>query len=399
MRFILIISALLLASQLYCQGLFTSNQSVIYVGESAILSVNTDGKLSGQLVNEGLLGISGNLDLGDNFQLGNVIVYGDADQEITGGKLEVERFEIDKSNRVTLQSDELNILGGLTLTKGILSVQNSGLFIESGSFSSSGKESFVEGPVSVAIAQSGRYTFPVGHEGAYQGISFEVEAGDTVKVEVIKPESEEMIPGDSLIGLSGEMVWVINHKGEGKIESTIEADYTNLDLERFPVENPIRANKYVPVISSRLTDGIFRSLRQGPGSVDEVLSSGHLMSLDKVVIKDSSLFAGIGVMPVSDQLHFYMPTVFAPDGFQKENKSFRPFLIGAEIEKVELIVWDKFNHEVFAQSVTNPNMEEIGWRGNNRNDSGAPQGVYFYSTVLTTSEGVFKKAGTVFLAR
>ncbi|MEP0367433.1 MAG: hypothetical protein ABJN36_12495 [Cyclobacteriaceae bacterium] len=399
MRFSLIIAAFLLVSQLYCQGLFIPNQSVLYVGESAILSVDTDATLSGELVNEGLLGTSGNFDLGDNFQLGNVIFYGDADQEITGGKLEVEHLEIDKSNRVTILSDELNVKEELTLINGILSVQKSSLFIESGNFTSAGSQSFVEGAMSVAIAQTGRYTFPVGHEGSYQGISFEVQASDTVKVEVVRPESEEMIPGDSLIGLSDEKAWLINHKGKGKIESTLEADYTNLDLVQFPVENPIRANKYVPVISRRLTEGTFRSLGQGPGSMDEVLSSGQLTSLDKVVLKDTSLFLAIGVMPVSDQLHFYVPTVFAPNGFQQENKSFRPFLIGAEIEKVELIVWDKFNHEVFAQSVTNPNMEEVGWRGNNKNDSGAPQGVYFYSTVLTTSEGVFKKAGTVFLAR
>ena len=371
----------------------------MYVGESAILSVDTDATLSGELINEGLLGTSGDLDLGNNSQLGNVIVFGDADQQISGGKLEVEHLEIDKLNRVIIQSEALNVKEELTLTNGILSVQNSSLFVESGSFTSTGRESFVEGAMSVAIAHSGRYTFPVGLAGSYQGISFEVPAGDTVEVGAVEPDREAMIPGDSLIGLSDEVAWVINHKGEGKIESTLEADYTNLDLVRFPVENPIRANKYVPVIACRLTEGTFRSLRQGAGSMDEVLSSGQLVSLDKVALKDSSLMVAIGVMPVSDRLHFYVPTVFTPNGFQQENKSFRPFLIGAEIEKVELIVWDKFNHEVFAQSVTNPNMEEIGWRGNTKNDSGAPQGIYFYSTVLTTSEGVFKKAGTVFLAR
>jgi hypothetical protein len=398
-RLIFILATSFLATSLFGQGLFVPQESTLYVSPEAFLTAQSNAVFVGDFVNDGRFYSYGGVDFRSNEQVGYVSVKGNAEQLMMGETLQFSSLEIDKNGRLEVYASKAHIHDSLLLKSGILSVLNTDLVVTSGKVGNSGQSSFVEGLLQVVPSESGSLHFPVGVAEVYQGISLEVGSQDTVKVEAMVPVSSEMIPGDSLIGVADQVVWIVSHAGLGDLNANITLDYNNVDFENFPVSRPIRANNYAPVVVAYVPKKeSYRSLRLGDGS-STLAPSGRISSQNSIHIKDSSVLIAVGVTPIADGLNFYLPTVFTPGGGQQVNRKFRPFLVGTEVEQMTLIVWDKYNREVFRQQVQDVSLVHIGWDGDYPDHTHAPQGVYYYSVEVVTGIEVYEKTGSVLLVR
>ncbi|MEP1789454.1 hypothetical protein, partial [Reichenbachiella sp.] len=91
----------------------------------------------------------------------------------------------------------------------------------------------------------------------------------------------------------------------------------------------------------------------------------------------------------------YLPNVFAPGASINENKIFRPFIGGAVVSSVTFLVYDSFNREVYAETISGEDLslENLGWDGNLKSGLEAPEGVYYYniSIAYTISNDVSDK--------
>ncbi len=75
---------------------------------------------------------------------------------------------------------------------------------------------------------------------------------------------------------------------------------------------------------------------------------------------------------VTVPIHFYIPNAFTPNG-DALNNIFIPRFEGIEIEKYQMLIYDRQGRLVFKS--TDPN---IGWDGNDMSGNECPQGVYIY---------------------
>ena len=396
---IVIILSLLGFQECLSQALFTQASSLLYIGSESNIQVDGNAIFNGELSNNGHAGFSGDANFGNNQNIGNVELTGATDQLLQGKELVSERFELNKNNRAIVESNKLDITKELILNSGILSVSSSKLTVLSGLITGGSEQSFVTGGLSIISTGTNNLLFPVGMADQYEAFTIHSAPIGEITVECWMPDPNTLVPGDSLIGLADEAAWELTVGENVTLNSQVSINYNNLDLQNFPLNNPIRANKYAPTIACLTENSKYNSMGVGDGSDETIATFGKVVSRRSIQLSDSSIYLSIGIMPMSDGLKFYVPSIFTPMGTMTENKKFRSFLLGAEIEKVEMNVWDKFNNKIFSEYVEDTPLEETGWDGQFTNGMSAPQGIYYYRVLVTSSGGFFEKTGTVLLAR
>lgn len=398
-RIVITMFTLLGFQECLSQALFTQASSLLYIGSESHIQVEGNAIFNGVLSNNGNAVFSGDANFGNNQILGNIELTGTTDQLIKGKDLVAERFNMNKNNKAIVESNKLNITKELVLNSGILSVSSSKLTVLSGLITGGSEQSFVTGSLSIISTGTNNLLFPVGNDDQYEAITIHDAPNGELTVECWEPDPNTLVPGDSLIGLADEAAWELTVGENVTLNSQISINYNDLDLQNFPIDNPIRANKYAPTIAYLTENGNYNSLGVGNGSDETIASFGEIVSKRSIQLSDSSIYLSIGIMPMSDGLKFYVPSIFTPKGTITENKKFRSFLLGAEIEKVEMNIWDKFNNKVFFEYVEDTPLEETGWDGLFTNGMNAPQGIYYYSVMVFSSGGFFEKTGTVLLIR
>ncbi len=398
-RVLLIISLFSTAQECLAQALFTQSSSQLYMGSASSVHITGDAVLAGGLSNEGLLEFNRNVNFMTNEDIGQVKLAGLLDQFVVGENLRSSTFELSKENLAILLADTLSITNDLILNTGILAVPSSKLVVVSGLISGGSELSYVTGALSVVSSESDDLMFPVGIGREYQPLTIQTAPFGEITVEAQIADPSTLVPGDSLIGLASGASWKVTAGENTNINSNVSINYNNLDLQNFPIDNPIRANKYGPVIAYLNRNGKYSSLEIGEGSDKDVASFGYLISNRPIHLNDSSVYLSIGVTPLSDGLKFYVPNIFTPTGSMSENRTFRSFLLGTEIREVNMTIWDKFNNEVYSEFVRDTPLDQTGWDGVYANGMAAPQGVYYYSVTVNSSGGIFEKTGTVLLIR
>jgi len=398
-RVIITVFTFLSIPECFSQALFTQKSSLLYIGSESHIQVDGNAIFNGELSNMGSSGFSGDINFAHNQNIGNVELIGATDQFIKGIELNADRFSMNKKNRAIIESNKLDITQELVLNSGILSVSSSKLTVLSGVIIGGSMQSHVTGALSIISSGTDNLFFPVGNANNYGELTIHTTPLGRLTVESLVPDPITLVPGDSLIGLADEAAWQLTAGENVTLNSQISINYNDLDLQNFPIDNPIRANKYAPVISYLTENGKYRSMKVGKGSDENLASFGNVISEKFIQLNDSTVNLSIGVAPLSDGLKFYVPTIFTPSGNMTANKKFRSFLLGADIEKVEMNVWDKFNNKVFYEYVEDTPLDETGWDGLFTNGMNAPQGIYYYSVMVFSSGGIFEKTGSVLLLR
>ncbi len=382
----------------YAQALYVPEGSTVYVGNNASLYTGGNTLLQGHWANYGKVKFNASVNFMTNTKTGSIELGGNNDSYITGGQIEVDKIDINTSGSVTLNADSTTITQQLLLTSGNLRVDKRTKVL-SNSIEGGSEQSFIEGNLHIQNNTWADLFFPIGTNGMYQPVTLHNVPEGLASIEALIPDPKTLVPGDSLIGLADEMAWKVSFFGKEKLKSKVTIQPTGIDLNDFPVSNPIRSNKYVPTIATLSDNATFKSLEAGAGSDETITAPTRLVSSQNITLDNTSTLLAIGVAPITDHLQFYVPTVFTPNGSLPENKVFRAFLRGSMIFNAQLTIWDKFNSVVFSQSVDNTKLENTGWHGRYSNGADAPEGIYYYSIRVHCMAGIFEKKGTVLLAR
>lgn len=390
--------------------LSTSQAQVFYLGESTGLYVGQElsffiggnVEANGTLENEGLLELYSDIDFVQNTNGGDLTLMGDADQNVIGQNLTAGLLTLKKSGVVHLQSNHL-IAEALDLQSGIFnSDANHQLVVSNGQLVTGGSsDAHVSGSLTLQSVSSGPLRFPLGIGGEYyeELTLSDIPSGSSINVLVQRPDAKRLIPGDSLIGLADEVEWIISRGNSVPFTSVIGIIFEGVDLETFPHQNDIRADKYVVVIAKMKQDTLLYSPTGHAELTDtDEVSYGTLLTESAIEIASDSIFLALGKRPAANGPYFFVPNAFAPNGDFNDNRRFRPFLEGYDVYSVDIRVWNRYNKEVYRISVDDPNLSEVGWDGMH-NGLDEPEGVYYFSINLESEIGNFSKQGTLLLLR
>ncbi|MEQ9423861.1 MAG: hypothetical protein RJQ09_05545 [Cyclobacteriaceae bacterium] len=393
MRWTFFILPLILFHSVSGQEFTIDRLSTIYIGSSAGISVGMDATIYGNVQNGGLLSLKGDVNVQSNTPLGNVEFKGERFQVLNGEVVDLDRLIINNARGVQLQTDSL-IANSLFLDDGVLFTTGSALLVEEETLGGN-DFSHIEGGL-WQKSKGSRLEFPMGIEGSFNALSMNnVPNEGFIKVEIHKPLEQDLTPGDSLTGLATKACWRIDYLGS-VASSKLSIDFSGFDLQNLSNAQPIRAFRYSPVIAFK--DGIsYRPLGTQEILSTDSVSFGNITSSKTILLEPGKTNElALGIMPISTGLRFYVPNVFSPNSNLSENRTFRPFLKGIEIDFIEMTIWDNFNSQVYHISQASPDLDMIGWDGNN-GSSKSPQGIYFYKVFVHTISGSFDESGSFLL--
>ncbi len=388
----------LLSLQVASQTFYSSNGSTLFVSEQATMHVSGGTIVRGKLKNEGQLSFSGSVNFSSNDTIGNVRLSGENDYAVIGKNLICDQLEIDKTGRAILVTDSIIVREQLTLSNGVLALSGR-LVIDAEKMGEGSSRAYVEGPMWVNTPDMYNLTFPVGLGNSYLPLTLHNVSEGRIMISAIEPEPDDMVPGDSLIGISDEAAWMVGYYGDKELNSRVSVFHRNMDLNDFPVTKVIRANKYIPTIAQLQSNYTFKTLLAAEGSSEKINIPGKLISEESIRLMNDVTMLAVGVSPTTDKLHFYVPTVFTPNGSYEENRVFRPFLTGTYVFKSLITIYDAFNNLIYRQERKHEDLANTGWSGMYNNGSEAPEGVYYYQVKVFSTSGTFEKTGTVLLVR
>lgn len=370
------------------------------VEPGAIVYFSNEATLAGVLNNQGSFLLNKHIDFGSNTSAGSLKFVGSGEQVLRAETLKANDFALDKQGGLMLEANRLEISGTLELSQGLLFTRQASVVLTSGHIAGGSPQSYINGGLT-QIAGTSPLFFPMGLNGHYNSLSLpDIGAGKRLNVQIAQPEAGKLIPGDSLLGLADEVAWIITNEGGGTLSSVVELDFEGIDLSALPNPQTIRAYRYGPVPAYLdSAGGKYRQLGIGLLEDTDSISYGWLTSARPLIIDDKPRHVSIGRMPLSAGPRFYVPNIFSPNAINEENRVFRPFLGGVQIDEIQMTVWDAFNKPMYSISQPNPELDQLGWDG--KLDSGitASEGVYYFMILLKTKSGTFEKKGSFILLR
>ena len=397
-----LLSILLLLQGVLCtaQPFTLQPHARMTVDEGARIFFSNEARFAGTLNSQGVLSLSKDADFGTNTVGGLLRFVGQNDQQLRATDLISARLELNKQGSLKLAASRLEITGSLHMKQGYLLTHDTPVLVSGEGIKGGSPESYIEGKVSQVAGGSSLY-YPMGYNGYFNSFTLtETSKGDRVAVEVTQPEVDRLLPGDSLLGLSDEVEWVVTKESEGPLSSSVEINFAGLDLTQLPNFQQIRAHRYSPVIATK-TAGETKYTQLGIRSLEDTdsLSYGILSASKPLSLTQEPLFVSIGMMPVSAGPQFYVPNVFSPNARIEKNRVFRPFLAGYTIDEIHMTIWDGYNKEMYNVRETSPDIEVYGWDGKLANGTFANEGIYYYVVTLSTPYGDFEQKGSFILIR
>ncbi|MEM9894908.1 MAG: hypothetical protein AAF789_00945 [Bacteroidota bacterium] len=371
----------------------TFNESTLFsLGASASFTAGGDANFIGTLRNNGTIVAQRDLNFFTNRQVGNLKFTGDGDQELFGDTLQVGSMEVDKTGNVKVSAEQILVAGNLNVTAGVIQTEDIDDLIVTGETNEDGS-GYVEGTL-VGFSQGSPVAFPMGVNGNRNTINLSnAQSGTVLIVNCTVPNPNALFPTEDMVGIADEVEWQIRTL-EGTAEVTLSTNFSGLDFVNFSNGEPIAADIYAPAFAIiQQDDTVHMALVSttatpsgtNPGSTK---TSGSIVSNTTITIDTAVTRINVAWLPFKDAPEIFVPNAFAPSGFQKENRIFRPFLAGAEATQVSMRIFDSFNKEVYAASISGESIDlsTIGWDGKLPSGLDAPEGVYFYQIFVESPD-------------
>lgn len=405
MRTSLITISILISLSCFSQNIVFGDSAKLWVGSQASFFAGGNTAFTNELTNNGTVVSYSDLDFVNNRDVGSLKFVGVGDQVLSGDSLDVVDIEVDKpgNSNVVLMTEQVVVSGMLNVTNGVIQSMDSLDLLVSGGSSNIG-DGYVEGKL-VGLSTGAPVTFPVGIAGA--GANYVTLANTTTgtifQVECVDPIEEDLIPEEDVKGVFDEVEWQITALGD-PTEATLTIDFAGLDatLANSQVINSDGEAAAIAVLEDG--DSLFRVLRTA--SFNTATSTippnfGTIESADRIQLTEKAIRVAIVWVPVATSVKFFIPNSFAPGGFYEENRIFRPYFAGEDVTRVDMVVYNSLNQEVYSVAIADPNVDltTLGWNGVLPSGQNAPAGVYYYSINLTSTSNTFAEAGAVLLVR
>ncbi|MEP1093911.1 MAG: hypothetical protein ABJG78_02310 [Cyclobacteriaceae bacterium] len=378
--------------------------ATLWVGDQASFYFGGNTTFNGVLTNNGEIISYSDLDFVVNRTVGSLKFVGAGDQNLLGDTLDVTDMVVDKAgnSNVVLLTDRVVVAGQLDVTNGIVQAEEELDLLVSGTSDNTGN-GFVEGKL-VGLSTGRPVTFPMGINGSPNYITLSgTNSGTVFRVECIQPDPTTISGDVEIQSISTDVEWIVTSIGAGS-DGQLTIDFSGVDLSEPNVE-AIRAEVYQTAIVA-LADGdsLFRVLSSVRSDLDDPMISpttGTISVDDLISISENPTRLAVAWIPVVNDIEFFVPNSFAPNGNEIENRTFRPFFSGDEITNISFRVFNSLNAEVFSvsQSGSNLDLEFLGWDGVLPSGQEAPGGVYYYNVVLTSLTDQRTKAGAVLLVK
>lgn len=375
---------MLLAANTVFNGVLTNSGEIVSIADADI-----------NFVNNKQLGTLSFTDVVDRNPINEVILLSSADT------IFIDNLNLNTAGRVSLPPNFVLVQTSMNINEGVLNATNQETFLVQGTINvntaSDGSPSYVEGQM-LAITTTDATTFPMGINGAPNYVTLSSNTpGIVVKVECRVPNPDSLLTDENTMGLASEVEWSIQSSADSA-EVSVSVDYSGVDFTNTP--NFINAREYDATLQ-RFGDGdsLFHALKTIDSNNDNngaaVPVEGTIRTSDLIWITPTPTRFALGISPVLTEPEVYLPNVFAPGASINENKIFRPFIGGAVVSSVTFLVYDSFNREVYAETISGEDLslENLGWDGNLKSGLEAPEGVYYYniSIAYTISNDVSDK--------
>ncbi|MEP5610720.1 MAG: hypothetical protein ABJP45_00650 [Cyclobacteriaceae bacterium] len=396
--------SLLASSLCFCQTTNLGGNATLWVGDQASFYFGGNTTLNGTVTNNGKIISYSDLDFVLNTDVGSLRFTGTTDQNLAGDTLNVVDLEVEKSgnSNVVLLTDRVVVSGMLNVISGVIKADDELDLLVSGSSDGTG-QGFVEGKL-VGLSTGQPVTFPMGINGSPNYITLSgTNSGTVFRVECVQPDPTTIRGDVDIQSISTDVEWVVTSIGAGS-DGQISINFSGVDLSTPNIE-VIRAEVYQTAIVA-LADGdsLFRVLSSVRSDLDDPTISpttGTILVDDLIGFSEDPVRLAVAWIPVVNDIEFFVPNSFAPNGNEIENRTFRPFFSGDEITRISFTVFNSLNAEVFSvsQSGSNLDLEFLGWDGVLPSGQQAPGGVYYYNVVLTSLTDQRSKAGAVLLVK
>ena len=400
-------------SMVFAQGVTFGDQSTIWVGGQASIYVGGKTTFNGTLTNNGQI-ISesnsnfeeNNLDFVDNTDVGSLKFVGEGDQNLSGGTLNVEDIEVDKTGDVLLQTEQVVVSGTLDVTMGVIQAEEELDLLVTGGSDNTG-QGYVDGKL-VGLTAGNDVTFPMGVNGAPNYITLSnTTDGTIIRVECDVPDPTILKPDIEIQEVSDEVEWIVTAI-QGTTNANLTINFSGVDLTQSTYGEDIPADLYEPaILVLNPGDSIFRILESF--EIRDVTNtsvggksfpvSGTILTDGMISIGEEAVRLAIAYIPVVDDIEYFVPNSFAPNGTFEANRVFRPFFSGDIITSFTMRVFNSFNDEVYSISTSSDDvdLEVLGWNGRLPSGVDAPGGVYYYTLDLISLTDRRQSTGTVLL--
>lgn len=365
---------LVLGSSAIFNGDLTNNGEIIGISDAEL-----------NFVNNRNLGTLSFVDIGDRNPINEIVISSSADS------IFIDVLNMSTIGTVTLPPNFVLVLTALNIDMGVLNATNQETFLVQGTINvnsaGTGAPSYVEGTM-LAITSTGPTTFPMGINGSPNYFSINSNTpGITVKVQCVLPNPDSLITDENTMGLAQEVEWTIASLADSA-EVTVSVDYSGIDFRN--ATNFINAREYDATLQKfEQGDTTFSALRTVESVNNNVGTSvpsqGTIRTSDQIWITPTKKRFALGLSPVLTEPEVYLPNVFTPGAQMSENRIFRPFIGGAVVTSVTFQVFDSFNREVYAETISGEDLdlEELGWDGTLNSGQEAPEGVYYYKVEIS----------------
>ncbi len=379
-----------MTSFVFAQEINLGGNATLWVGGQASFYFGGNTTLNGVVTNNGEIISFSDLDFVGNTVVGNLRFIGDGDQNLSGGELDVTDMVVDKAgnSNVVLLTDQVVVSGMLDVTNGVIQAEDELDLLVRGNSENTG-QGFVEGKL-VGQSTGQPITFPMGINDAPNYLTISGTNAETViRVECVPLDPTTLRADEDIISIAEEVEWIITSIGDGTT-GQLTINFSGVNLETENIES-IRAELFEPAIVALVDgDSLFRVLTTlSIADLDNQSPTpprvGTIVVDDNITISDRPVHLAVAWIPVVDDVEIYVPNAFAPGGSQLDNRIFRPFFSGDELNGISISVINSLNQEVYSvsQSGTNLDLSLFGWNGVLPSGQDAPSGVYYYNIVLT----------------
>ncbi|MEP2026362.1 MAG: gliding motility-associated C-terminal domain-containing protein [Reichenbachiella sp.] len=387
-------------------GSFTNNNEITFMNSSSFedavfnsqkMYIGGNSNFTSELSNTGeiISFADAQLNFQNNKNLGN-LSFSDVDEAIpitevilesSADSILIDHLNININGKVTMPSTFVLIQTELNIEQGVLNTTNQDNFLVTGHINvnsaNSSAPAYIEGKM-LAVTSANSITFPMGINGFPNYLTLNSStAGITVKVECKIPDLDSLFTDEQTMGLAPDVEWTLQSLSDSA-EMNVSVDYSGVDFTNSA--NFINAREYDATLQSYdRSDSLFHALRTVESDHANigtaVPTEGTIKTSNQIWITSKPTRFALGLSPVLTEPEVYVPNVFTPDADMNENRVFRPFIGGAIVNAINIIIFDSFNSEVYSsnQSGEDLDLESLGWDGNLKNGFEAPEGVYYYN--------------------
>ncbi len=375
---------LICASAAYGQALINDN-ALITITPSTRMSIIGGALNNGNILNEGVLSITGDWMNVDTYTPGTglFILNGADRQNIAHNDQEVYQLQITGGGEKVFSSN-IEIQNSLQLIDGIIEVSNRAVVLvqSNGTVIGGSDLSYVEGPI--FHQGTGNKHFPVGSNGNFRPAELINVTGTNpvVGIAMYEPNSNPIVPLQ-LLAVSDTRYWQLIRQSGSYNGSQI----------RLKVTNDERLGSDVDIQDVVVTSA--DSLSLGQSQFTGSLSDGEVVSSMPAIGE----FYAIALEGFAEERALYVPNAFSPAASDPEDQVVKVYGQRVLDEGFIFRIYNRWGQVVY-ETTSFVEANTVGWYGNTSSGEGESGGVYHYTLSGAFSSGrTFKRNGTIQVIR